>query len=200
MSYLKIGKYYGENENNPTYQIKETLDSDYLDVSNVYHWFSLQELLGKDFLYYRTGALGHIVNNGGFAALSDIDKELASKYFCVSKTDRDTIHNDETQESNWFDFVVNSETCRLGRWNKAKSFASFRLSPTDSTDLAITTALLNEKYIKYGVETLSVDGSSGLYDWVNGTGDYSDGSGFSSKLYYTLELKNGIIDRLNGTI
>lgn len=197
MGYLKIGKYYGEDENQPTYQYKEVLDTDYKDVSDVYMWFGTQDFDNKDYLFARSGAMTYIAYNGGFSGLTQEHKVLASKNFCVSKTDRDTIHTDIEQESFWLDFVLMSESCRSDRWNKAKSYASFRLSPTDSTDLAISTSTLNEKYIKYGIESNEVDGVDGLHDWLNGVGSFSD-NGFPSKSYYTTTLRDGIIDKLNG--
>ncbi len=197
MSYLKIGKYYGELPNQPTYQYKEVLDTDYKDVSDVYMWFETQNFDGRDYLFARSGAMMYIAHNGGFSALTEEHKIIASKNFCVSKADRDTIHNDVEQENFWLDFVLKSEIIRTNRWGRAKSYISFRLSPTDSTDLAIETLILNEKYIKYGIESNASDGLDGLYDWLNGEGSFIL-NGFPSKSYYTIELRDGIIDRLNG--
>lgn len=199
MSYLKIGKYYGESLTATTYQIKEVLDADYLDITNVEHWFMLQDELNKDYLYCRDGAIGYInYGAGGFNALTQKGKELAAKNFCVAKADRDTIYTDTEQESFWNDFVINSKNVRVGRWDKAKSYASYRLAIVDSNDLAEETLLLNQKYTEYGIESFAKDGKLGLLDWINDTYSYSGGTGFSSKSYYTDTIKNGIIDRLNG--
>ena len=199
MSYLKIGKYYGENPNSPTYQIKEVLDSNYLDISNVEHWFRLQNELGKDYLFCRDGAIGFINGTTGFSGLTQRDMEYAAQNFCVSKSDRDTIYTDSEQEGFWDVFVKKSKETRSLRWDKAKTYVSYRLSPTDSSDLAVDTLLLNQKYIEYGIESLVEDGQDGLLDWVEGEGSFTS-NGFPSKSYYTLELKNGILDRLNGLL
>lgn len=198
MSYLKIGKYYGGVSDMPTYQYKEVLDANYQDISNVELWFAAQDFDSRDYLFCREGAIGYIANNGGFALLSDSEKQLAAQNFCVSKTDRDTIHTDAEQETNWYHFVIQSEACRKHRWDIAKSYLSFRLSITDSNNIAIETNILNEQYIKYGIETESLDGTAGLLDWVSGTSIYS-GSGFPSKSYHTMELQNGILSCLTGT-
>lgn len=199
MSYLKIGKYYGESLTASTYQIKEVLDTNYMDVSSVYHWFSLQDELGKDYLYCRDGAIGFINGTTGFSGLTQTDKEYSAQNFCVSKTDRDTIYSDSEQEGFWDTFVTKSKEARNLRWDKAKTYVSYRLSPTDSSELAVDTLLLNQKYIEYGIESLVEDGQDGLLDWVKGEGSFTS-NGFPSKSYYTLELKNGILDRLNGLI
>lgn len=193
---MKIGK-LGTNEPLPTFQMKEVLDSSYVDITNVYHWFKLGEL-EKDFLYRREKAIEYITSVGGFDNLTELDKPYAAKNYCVGPTDRDKLFTTNEQEEHWYHFVVNSENCRKERWDKAKSFASFRLSITDSTDLAVSTSTLNENYIKYGIETVNLDGRDGLIDWLNDTSSFSGGTGFSSKSYYTQELRDGIIDRLNG--
>jgi len=196
MSYLKIGKYYGENPNLPTYQIKEILDTDYLDISNVTHWFMLQDELGKDYLFCRNGAIGFINGTTGFSGLTKSDKEYASQNFCVSKSDRDTIYTDSEQEVFWDIFVKKSKETRGLRWENAKAFISYRLSPLDSSDLAVSTLDLNQRYVEYGIESLSEDGQDGLFDWLKNEGNFIN-NGFSQKVYYTEELKVGILNKLN---
>jgi len=197
MSYLKIGKYYGDNDSLPVYQFKETLDTDYLDISNVTHWYGAQDFANKDYLFCRTGSIGYMDNNGGFSALSLDEKQLMAQNFCVSKTDRDTLYTDAEQEAYWDSFVKNSQQARQERWDKTKSFVSYRLSISDSNQLADETFLLNNKYIYYGIESFAVDGVDGIFDWINGTASFS-GSGFPSKSYYDESLKQGILDCLNG--
>jgi hypothetical protein len=196
MSYLKIGKYFGVNQGFETYQTKEVLDEGYADITNVYHWFKLDEL-DKDFLYRRQMAIEYIISVGGFDNLSELDKSYAAKNYCVGPIDRDKIFTNIEQEEYWYHFVVNSESCRKDRWDKAKSFASYRLSITDSSDLAVSTSLLNENFIKYGIENFAEDNQDGLFDWLKSEGNFT-ANGFSSKSYYTEELKNGIINKLNG--
>ena len=199
MSYLKIGKYYGEDPNLPTYQVKEVLDTNYLDITSVTHWFTLQDEIGKDYLFCRDGAIGFINGTTGFSGLTQSDKEYSAQNFCVSKTDRDTIYTDVEQEGYWTQFVVNSKEARNLRWEKSKVFISYRLSLTDSSDLAVSTLDLNQRYVEYGIESLSEDGQDGLFDWINGEGSFVS-NGFPSKSYYTLELKNEILNRLNGLL
>ena len=199
MSYLKIGKYYGENIDMPTYQVKEVLDVDYLDITNVTHWFSLQTELGKDYLFCRSNATEYI-NTVGFDNLTQKDKKLSSENFCVDKSCRDTVLNDNEQEYCWSIFVQKSREARVLRWGKSKVYVSYRLQPEESNNLAVDTILLSERYVEYGIETFVTDGEVGLIDWLEGSNIYDDGSGFSSKGYYTEELKKGIIDRLNGLL
>tara|TARA_Y100000389_G_scaffold101553_1_gene98353 strand:+ start:2133 stop:2729 length:597 start_codon:yes stop_codon:yes gene_type:complete len=196
MSYLKIGKYYGGNPNSPTYQIKEVLDADYLDISNVTHWFTLQEELGKDYLFCRDGAIGFINGTTGFSGLTQSDKEYSAQNFCISKTDRDTIYTDNEQEGFWGIFVYKSKECRSLRWDSAKSFVSYRLSIFDSSDLAVSTLYLNQRYVEYGIESINEDGQDGLFDWLKNEGNFIN-NGFTQKVYYSEELKIGILNKFN---
>jgi hypothetical protein len=193
---MKIGKLTGRQDLSE-YQIKEILDLDYVDITSVYHWFKIENL-EKDFLYRRSMAMVYIQSKGGFDNLSDIDKAYAAKNYCVGPIDRNKLFNQSEQEEHWYHFVINSEKCRKERWDKAKSFASFRLSPSNSSDLAISTSSLNEKYIKYGIESVNDDNNDGLFDWLNSSANYSLGGGFSEKSYYSDELRDGIINKLKG--
>jgi len=196
MSYLKIGKYYGSDETKSTYQFKNTLDTDYADISDVYMWFEVENFTDVDYLYGRLGAIGFINNNGGFSALTETHKEIAIQNFCVGQSDRGTIYTSSEQEFYWSKFIKKSEICRDGRWDRAKSYISFRLTSSEGSDLSVDTLILNEKYIKYGIEDLSTDGIDGLYDWLNGVSSFSQ-NGFPSKTYYNEIYKNGIISILN---
>ncbi len=197
MGYLKIGKYFGPDPSASIYQFKETLDSDYLDISCVKYWFEVGAEAGKDYLYQRTGSIGYIENSQSFADLTDTDKIYAVQNFCVAKSDRDTLYTNAEQEVYWKTYIGKSQSCRQQRWNNAKSYISFRLTKEQSNEVANDTLLLNEKYIYYGIESNSADSIDGLVDYVNGTSGYT-GGGFPAKSYYTDELKTGIMNCLNG--
>ncbi len=198
MSYIKIGKYYGTDISASTYQFKEILDNDYLDISSVVYWFEVGSDAGVDYLYQRDGAIGFISASGGFNSLSTDDKSAAASNFCVSKDDRDTIYTDAEQENFWSDFVDNSQEARRIRWNKSKSFISYRLAPSQSDEVANDTLTLNEKYVYYGIESYALNVIEGLFDYIQGTSTYSE-SGFPSKSYYTASLETGVMNYLNGT-
>lgn len=197
MSYIKIGKYYGLDVNAPIYQFKEVLDQDYLDISNVDTWFGAEEFANKDYLFCRNGVINFILNNGGFSSLRESDKLIVAENFCVSKTERNQVLNDDEQERYWSIFVSKSKESRIRRWEAAKYYVSYRLSSLDSSDLAEDTLILNEKYIEYGIESLQVDGKDGIYDWIKGEGNFTN-NGFPSKTYYTVELRDHLINILDG--
>jgi hypothetical protein len=199
MGYLKIGKYYGPNPDETLiYEFKETLDEYYLNISCVAYWFQIGEEAGKDYLYQRTGSLGYIANSQSFSELTDNDKVFAAQNFCVDKADRDTIYTDAEQESYWSIYIAKSQEARQIRWNKAKSYISYRLTRDESNEIANETLILNEKYVDYGIESKALDNIDGLFDYVQGTAAYTD-SGFPSKTYYTPELEAGIMNYLDGT-
>tara|TARA_R100001480_G_scaffold33882_1_gene45533 strand:+ start:414 stop:1025 length:612 start_codon:yes stop_codon:yes gene_type:complete len=198
MGYLKIGKYYGTSTSASIYQYKETLDTDYVDISTVEYWFTLRNETGKDYLYCRTGSMNYITNNGGFNGLTATDKAYAAQNFCVDKADRDTLYTDAEQETYWTTYISESQTARQNRWNRVKSYISYRLTKDQTNEIADDTIILNEKYIYYGIESKAIDNIDGLFDYVEGTSAYSS-SGFPSKSYYTVELKNQVMNLLTGT-
>jgi len=192
MNYIKIGKYAGNDPNADEYQFKENLDENYVDSTDVYMWFEAPNFSDKDYLWCREQAIIYIHNIGGFGNLTnDTHKQIGVKNFCVGEEDRLTIYTVEEQELFWFDFAMKSEKCRSDRWDKAKSYASFRLSIQDSNDLAEETMDLNMLYIKYGIDSFVKDGKWGLTDWINSNGIYSE-NGFSTKSYYSETIKNGL--------
>lgn len=192
MSDLRIGKYYGNDLDGKVYQIKEILDSDYADITSVSMWFLMSKETNNDYLLCRDLAINYIISVGGFNNLSNTDKQVAIINFCVRKEDRDTLYTNEEQEVFWETFCKLSEECRHNRWEKAKAFASYRLSVLDSNDLGVSTMGLNEKYVKYSISTFDEDGIDGLVDWVMGTNGFVN-NGLPEKTYFTHELANGII-------
>ena len=200
MGYLKIGKYYGPNPTASIFEFKETLNEYYKDVSNVTDWFAIGEDQNKDYLYQRTGSIGYIENvaSGSFDNLTINDQINAAQNFCVDKTDRDKLYTDVEQEEYWSLYIAKSQGARQIRWNKVKSYISYRLTKDQSNEVADDTIILNEKYIYYGIESKAIDNVDGLFDYVEGTAAYSS-SGFPSKPYYTTELRDGVMNFLNGT-
>jgi hypothetical protein len=200
MSYIKIGKNKGYDKTLPRYQFKEVLDSDYEDISSIRNWFDAPGYANVDYIYSKDGATGYMNNNGGFSSLSENDRIQLSKNFCVDKADRDTVISDDEQKFSWDIFVYNSQNARNRRWNMARSFISYILTPSDSSDLGDATDTLTSRYLRYAIESEVEDGKPGLYDWIKDENYYSGGTGFSSKSYYSTDLRDGIIDRLNGDI
>ena len=201
MGYLKIGKAHGQAQG-PTYIFKENLDEYYIDISCVQYWYqaTLEAVPPKDYLFSRTGSMGYIENvaSGSFDNLSQIDQEFAAQNFVVDKVDRDKLYTDAEQEEYWSIFIAKSQEARQTRWNKVKSYISYRLTKDQSNEVADDTIILNEKYIYYGIESKAIDNVDGLFDYVEGTAAYSS-SGFPSKPYYTTELRDGVMNFLNGT-
>lgn len=196
MDYIKIGKYAGNDPNADEYQFKVVLDEEYVDSTDVYMWFETPNFSDKDYLWCRQQAMIYIQVIGGFTSLTNnIHKELAIKNFCVGEEDRLSMFTLEEQEVFWFEFAMKSELCRSRRWDKAKSYASFRLSIADSNDLAEATMDLNMLYIKYGIDSFVKDGKWGLIDWLDSDGIYEE-NGFKSKQYYNEVILNGILSIL----
>lgn len=192
---LKIGKIINEpttlveagSESVQYYVIAEDLNTElYQDITSNEMWMSIginfyDYLFCRKQIMYRTAVIG-------FDNLSLEEKECASKHFAVGKSSRDTVHTEQEQLSNWEVFVDKSQKIRLERWVKAKGYISFQLNPVDSTEMALSTETLSKNFVEYGIESLSIDGVTGIYDWLEN--DYTNRS------YYNLTHKNNILSIL----
>lgn len=180
------------NGNKP-WVISETLQNGYADISSIENWnifgFDL-----KDYNYVRN-QINLILNQVGFNNLTLNEKIIVSQYFLVGKADRDTIISEEEQVDYWNTLVENSQDCRFKRWESAKKYISYKLSPIDSSDLAKSTSELCTDYINYNIITKAKDGISGLFDYLKGEGDYVVG-GYPSKSYWTQQDQDKIMDIL----
>lgn len=189
---LKIGKIINEptslaEAGSPIveyYVISENLDLNlYNDITSNEAWMTIgisfyDYLFCRKQVMYRTAAIG-------FANLSLEEKKYASEHFAVSKADRDTVHTEEEQLNNWEVFVQTSQRVRLERWVKAKGYISYHLNPVDSTDMALSTETLSKNFIEYGIESLAIDGVTGIYDWLE--------NDYLNKSYYNETYKNNIL-------
>jgi hypothetical protein len=178
---------------NQPWIINENLQNNYSDITNISNWDSIGFNL-KDYNYVRA-QISLLVNQTGFNNLSLSEKIISAKYFLVDKSDRDTVVSEEEQVNYWNVLVENSQNCRFNRWEAAKKYISYILPPVDSSNLAKSTSELCNDYINYNIITLYKDGISGLFDYLKGEGDYVN-SGYPSKLYWTQENQDKIIDIL----
>jgi hypothetical protein len=180
------------NGNQP-WIINETVQNGYADITSITNWDSIGFNL-MDYNYVRN-QIALLANQIGFNNLSSLEKVITSRYFLVNKTDRDTVMSEEEQITYWNILVENSQDCRFKRWEAAKKYISYKLSPMDSSDLAKSTSELCADYINYNIITLSKDGISGLFDYLKGEGDYTN-NGYPSKSYWTQLDQNKIMDIL----
>lgn len=191
---LKIGKL----KNIPTqlveagqtqqmYVVGETLDTDnYDDITSNVNWMTI----GLDFGDYLACRYQVRVRTAtvGFDNLSIEDQKCASEHFVVAKSDRDKVHTELEQKANWDIFVIFSREQRLKRWDKAKAYMSYVLSPAESLDVALGAEGYSKNYIEYGIESTAIDGVPGIYDWLE--------TDFAAKPYYNETYKNNVLSIL----
>jgi hypothetical protein len=180
------------NGNNP-WIISEVLQNDYADITSIENWNIIGFNL-KDYNYVRN-QINLILNQIGFNNLTLNEKKIVSQYFLVDKQDRDIVLTEEEQIIYWNDLVTNSQDCRFKRWEAAKKYISYNLTPIDSSDLAKSTSILCNDYINYNIITKTKDGVSGLFDYLKGEEDYTT-NGYPSKTYWTQENQDKIMDIL----
>lgn len=183
----------GQLNGNSPWIVDDTLQNGYSDITNITNWTSIGFDL-KDYDYVRS-RIREITQSTGFSGLTQDEKIIVAKYFIVDKTDRDTVLSEDEQIFYWDNLVVNSQECRFKRWEGAKKYISYKLTPVNSSDLAKSTSILCSDYINYNIITLAKDGISGLFDYLKGEGSYTT-NGYPSKSYWTQEDQDRIMDIL----
>lgn len=179
----------------PYYVISETLDTElYYDITSNENWLGLGRNY-YDYNFCRNQMMMWTATNG-FDNLGVSEKFLAVKNFVVGKPQRDSIMSDEEQQECWRELVDFSQKCRQHRWGVAKSYISYFLTAYESYDIANTTNVLSNNYILYNIQSLELDGTDGLFDWIENTGSFSGGTGFNSKSYWTNERGTKLINIL----
>lgn len=176
----------------------------YADITTIENWDTYAPYVNKDFLFIRQCIkdlvdYSFIDKNGDTWRYSENmnfgDGVIASRYFLVSKSIRDQFISDSEQEFYWKILVDKSQESRKKRWESAKTYISFKLSPQNSSDLALSTSDLCNNYINYNIVSKTKDGVSGLFDYLRGIEDYST-NGYPSKSYWSQQDQDRLLDIL----
>jgi hypothetical protein len=145
--------------------------------------------------YAKTTAIGQ-----PFSGLTLEDQQWSARVFAVGKTERESVYTENELLGFWKEFVHNAAIVRGKRWEEAKGLVSYKLSISDSIDLAKSTNSLSNEYITYGIEDYTIDGVDGLFNWLEGTAGFSGGTGFNGKSYHTTGLTQDIMTILRDGI
>jgi hypothetical protein len=180
------------NGNRP-WIVSDTILSNYTDISSITTWYEIG-LSVSDYLYVRE-RIREFYATIGFTNLTPEEQLIVSRLFISTKSERDQVMSNAEQQYCWDDLVNQSQECRVKRWESAKKYISYKLSPIDSSDLAKSSSLLCNYYINYNIITLFKDGISGLFDYLKGEGDYTT-NGYPSKSYWSQQDQDKIMDIL----
>lgn len=178
----------------PYYVFSQSIDLNlYDDISSNYNWMNVGSIT-YDFNFCRN-QVSLLTNSVEWSGLTVDEKTIAAQVFVVDKQKRDEVLTENEQFIFWGDLVRNSQSSRFKRWEAAKNYISYNLSPINASDLGKSTSELCNDYINYNIITKVKDGTSGLFDYLKGEGDFT-GSGFPSKPYWTQILQDNLLDIL----
>ena len=152
-----------------------------------------------DYLFCRNQVMIWTAVNG-WGNLSTSEKQVAAEHFAVGSTERDEVYTSDEQQRHWNDFIIRAEKTRNQRWHAAKGYISYTLPLSDSIDLGKSTNSLSNEYITYGIHSYTNDGVDGLFDWFEGTSEFSGGTGYNGKSYYVSTHKDNIMNILRDGI
>jgi len=207
MEQLKIGeikekqtRIFSEGENvYPLYVFSGSIDETlYYDITSVNNWMTIA-MSYYDYSFCRNQSK-LFLDTTTWSALTQSDKISAASTFIVDKTLRNEVLTEEQQKSYWDSLVEFSYRSRERRWKSAKGYISYYLNVIDSSDMATATKELSDNYLLYNIQTISIDGVNGLFDWITSTNNYSGGNGFNSKSYWTQEHQDNLMKILKDGI
>lgn len=142
-----------------------------------------------DYLFAREQI--RILSDEKFFKLDDTGKRLACQCFVVPAVTRSLYYTDDEQRDHWNYFVEQSIKCRETRWERGRSYAAYTLGINAGTQLGLDTHNIALEWRNYN--------TTKLFDWLQGTGDYS-GSGYPTTNYYTASVGNNILEILRDGI
>ena len=153
------------------YEFGKTLRTNlYYDITSNYNWLNIGQTT-YDFNFCRN-QISILTSTAGWSGLTTEEKKVAAQVFVVDKQQRDEVLTENEQFNFWGDLVRNSQTSRFKRWEAAKNYISYNLSPINASDIGKSTSELCNDYINYNIITLVKDGISGLFDYLKGEGDF----------------------------
>lgn len=162
-------------EDNKEYSVlfETPLVSGYEDVtSSISDWHSLGRKAGKDYKFIREKIKSL---SADFNSLSDADKYTTSSYMLpdpfISASNGHLGADFPRYLSEW---VSEGKSCREKRWEHAKLRAFMLIVEAKEVLNTVLFDNLHDKYIE-GLESFAEDGVTGLFDYVEGSGDYSGG-------------------------
>ena len=123
--------------NGKEFIVNDIIQTNYQDVTSITNWDSYGLKL-KDFNYVRE-RIKELTISIGFNNLTLDEKIISAKYFIVDKPDRDTVLNEIEQYDYWSILITQSQMARFIRWEHAKKYISYKLTPINSSDLAKST-------------------------------------------------------------
>ena len=139
---------------------------------------------GKDYKYVRQKIIDGVTSAGGFSNLTTAEKEIATRWFAVAKSDRDTVYTTEQQILLGLQFHKGSTESRQTRMAYATMEVYNRLSPSEVEEVLSEVQDLVAKYVQYGEEgTLEGDGEA-LFDYIEArSGTSYTSTGLAAKSY-----------------
>lgn len=167
---MKIGKKIIDNFED--FVISENLLDGYEDITSVLNWVKIGNYLFKDYKFIRKRLQEIATVN--WDNLTENEKFVTAQYKATTEDNCLFILGDEYNY--WMaDFDIKSITCRAIRFAKAKTvlIKNIDLAGRFAVIGFLNTTKLIENYVQQGIEgTTSGDLISGLYDFVESTGDF----------------------------
>lgn len=159
----------------------------------------------SDYKAARVAVYIAMMMKGGFNNLSEAEKIIASKWFVVGRTERNSVHTVDQQIENGLNYHQNSTRSRNARFDKCITEVYNRLDDDQIKEVMIAMDYNKtvDAYIKLGIEGTQEGNPEGLYDYILArAGTQWESTGLSVQAYTPVgmadcqELANRLMDIL----
>ena len=151
----------------PAMQIGLNAPSGYQDVTSIENWDQFNHVIRKDYKFLRQ-QIKILVQNTGWTNLTQLEKQIAVKYFVVSKQRRDQRYTMKEQIILGLVWHKESVKARQIRFDYAAMEIWNRLTRTEARTIVnqIEADALSNKYIQFGTEGIQKGDPEGLFDYI----------------------------------
>jgi len=198
---IDLTKWYKDdlNGNKPFNYIESgsTMPENYVSINTIENWDAYGYEFANDYAVVKFG-IKNIVDELGWSALTNVEKDLAIKYYCYSDpinpitylmTEKGMSQAEATYflTQTWHKHHLKNIEAYRQRWNYAKFTVLQYLNRSDGEDLFNTVKSLIDMYIEVGVLGIDFnDNNDGIIDYVFSINGFS-GQGLEENNYLLLQ-------------
>lgn len=167
----------------PRFKVVASKTAGYTDISSIENFYKFGSLAGEDYKKVRS-EIKNLYISLGWNSLRDKEKDICSRLFISTKSERDQIFSLSVQKELGLIWHKNSVDCRMDRYNYVVVEIFTELSSLESVEVMndIVTNFLAEKYVYYGLEGTLENNKEGLFDYLEArVGTSYENTGLASK-------------------
>jgi hypothetical protein len=166
-------------------KVEQTVSAGYQDITSISNWEKYWENTCNDYKCFRNRMIEFMLAGNPFSGLTQAEKEIVAKNFCVAKADRDSLFTVQQQIEHGREFHKKSVLAREKRKMYAEAEVYNRiLDGIEQADLMNDVSLLLQNYHKFGIEGTLEGDVAGVFDYIESrAGTPYENAGLLQKTY-----------------